>query len=210
MTTYQRIMAIIAALLIGVLAITIVTTVSAQSISVRVVAVRGENMLPTAQTKRLVQEALRYINNACWMDTKLVRFETRKNPMPWIKNGLADRITILRAWEAWFERSKTDIRLAVLPPLRDQGQYWIAGYATGVCRRGGVAYSTAEPKNMQGYSRVIHSATAMRHELGHLLGARDRTGSGLMDTGVLYQIGSAIPALDARSQYEIVKCAGRW
>lgn len=198
--------------LIAIILSSLAISVHAQQVTVRVVAVRGENMLPTAQTKRIVREALRYVNDACWIDTKLVRFETRRNPMPWIKNGLADTKTILYAWESWFKGagSRSDVKLAVLPPLKDQGKYWIAGYANGVCRRGGVAYSTAEPKNMQGYSRVVHSATAMRHELGHLLGASDRAGSGLMDTGVLYQVGAGIPVLDAYSQWEIVKCSGNW
>ncbi len=214
MSRYEKVLLVLISFLCGILGlcVAIACTAEAEPITVRVVAVRGENMLPAAQTKRIMQQALRYYDNACWINIKLKRFEVRKNPMPWIGNGLSDTKTILYAWESWFkgQRSKVDIKFAVLPPLKDSAQYWIAGYSTDSCDRGGTGYSTAEPKNQQGYARVVHSATAMRHELGHLLGATDRSGSGLMDTGVLYQIGAGIPELDAHSQWEIVRCAGRW
>jgi hypothetical protein len=181
-------------------------------ITVRVAAVRGENALPQAQVRRMVEDALRYYDNACWINFRLAKFETIKNPFPKLLRSLDNAEAVLYAWEEYFYRrgSRADVRIAALPPFIDGGKYWLGGYATGTCDRGGTMYSNAEPKNNSGTSRVVHSAVALRHELGHLLGAKDRSRSGLMDTEVLWKMGSTMPQLDARSQWEIVKCAGGW
>jgi hypothetical protein len=183
-----------------------------QYITVRVTAVRGENQLPAAQVKRIAQQAIAEINRDCWTGLKLKKFEIRPNHYSYLGYKLEDSEEVLYSWRNFYEtrHAKADLRVAVVPPFKVNCGYWMLGRATGTCERYGTAFSTAEPKNQQGYSRVVHSAAAFKHELSHLLGARDRPGSGLMDTGMLSQITSGVPAMDSRSQWEIVNCEGRW
>lgn len=90
----------------------------------------------------------------------------------------------LGRWEGFFRRRLTAkarkqvLFVAVVPPYYDtysgQTGYWMLGWANGFCRLppwAGVGYSTAEMKNLAGADRWWMSAEALKHEMGHLVGA---------------------------------------
>lgn len=76
--------------------------------------------------------------------------------------------SLMEHWEKKIPGERGIIRLVLLPPLVDNGQYLYGGMANGTCRvRKGWAFVNVE------YGNTLRNALVIGHELGHLLGMRD-------------------------------------
>lgn len=124
------------------------------------------------------------------------------------------RLKLLHAWRKWAAKRNNNrkiLKIFVLPPIVDQGAYYVAGFAAGHCTYtlgDSVLYTTAQEYNAQGVPRFWHSAISLTHEIGHLLGASHTTG--LMDTGVLWNTTEGVwPELDYKAAKSIKQCIGQ-
>lgn len=190
--------------------------VSAQTrrIEARLVAISGENGLSPQQTRQVFFEVARRLRSCCQVDLKLRAFTYRSGPtVNAMLSSLGARERLLRFFEAYFARIAYNtkiIKVALLPPIRDNGLYYISGYATSVCaygRANPVAYANGQMKNRAGEPRFEHSVVALLHEIMHLLGASHDLSQppSVMHPDALRYLPGALP-VSGRSINEIRQC----
>ena len=148
-----------------------------KTIKVSLVNASGENGISNERALELFTNVKQLYSEDLALTLKLVKYRKRRNPY---KQTLetSNRLRVLRGWEGYFKRrrdtNKAVLHLVIMNPIKDQGHYWLAGYANGTCmykRLTPVAVSNAEEYNSVGVPRFAHSTYALAHEAGHLLGA---------------------------------------
>jgi hypothetical protein len=151
------------------------TNLSAQTVKINIIHARGPYALSEKRAQELIAQVINIYQDQLGIDLFLVNFKTIKNPYSKLKL-LSQRQHILSAWKRYFNRkSKSEINLAILPPLQDFNAIWLAGIANQICainRITPVAYSNAEEFNFENQPRFLHSIFGATHEIGHLLGAQ--------------------------------------
>jgi hypothetical protein len=160
-----------------------------------------------------VQNAINEINAETGLTLRLAKFQSIKNPYQHMHKSLSDASMLWMLWHFWFKRYDhgTNVRLAVVPPFQDSGKLWIAGYSDRCNGKGkGSSYAALMPKNQDGVSRLAFSQAAIKHELGHQLGAADLLGCSSMDTGILYCPNYALAKFDNYSVQQIRSCTKAW
>lgn len=155
---------------------------SAQPIDIFLVSTLGKNALKNAEVADLVKHLDRLYRDQSGLRFRII--EHRRIPDLFKKwNCLSGncRLMRLRGWEGYFKkrsRGNHVLHLAILPPIWEQGKYWLGGYASGICTYRHslpVAYAMAEMFNQDKAPRFISSLTTLAHEVGHLLGATHRS-----------------------------------
>jgi hypothetical protein len=181
---------------------------TAEPLYARVTYVPGINNIPSSTARRISLQNAAYFSSI-GIPVKIRSFR--------VERGFGSRYTLSEAHEYLGDCEALNINRryknlslyhCIFPPILDNGSWWIAGHAEGVCQKGRYSYSNAESKNpITGALRVYQSMIAQRHEIAHLLGANDSSGCSLMSTGVLYCQNQEISAQSIR---EINKCVRGW
>lgn len=153
---------------------------SAQEIKIDVGYVPGVNSLSNEQATQIVK----YASTVIQRDTlaKISIGVTRKYPDQKTSLPLKSPVEYLGLFERLGPISKLKstrlsprISVFIVPPMRDlsDGRFYIGGAAKSGCfrRTKAVAYVNAMPINSDGKDYIQKSATALIHEIGHLLGA---------------------------------------
>lgn len=107
---------------------------------------------------------------------------------------LEDRKKHLFAWGGLLRASgflkPKQITHVILPPIYQNGIYYLAGYARGTCvynkRWQAYSMSNAELYNAIGEPRSTHSLVAFLHELSHTLGAHHDSGTTWQDHNIMH------------------------
>lgn len=150
------------------------TPTQQKTITIDLVHVLGKHSLSKERSQELINIAKDEYKNQADIIIKIKYFRVRNDR---ITQNLNNRLSILRYFERVFynrRKYRATVSFAVLPPIQDNGTYFLAGYANGTCRLGsnfGVAVSNAEETNNAKVPRFFHSVVGFMHELGHLLGA---------------------------------------
>lgn len=182
----------------------------AEPLKVRMVYARGPNSLPRAQAKQLVDRALEEIRQETGVTATVRRFIVLdKNPFQSMHSDLSQAHLAWASWVLYFrDTSEASVNLAVVPPWKVNGIYWLLGYAHQ-CKEGGTAMVTMEPTNQDGLDRIAHSYTSLKHELMHVLGAKHRDNvCNIMHSAAM----NCVPNTSTlrESVNEIKSCGGRW
>lgn len=189
-----------------------------KTVTVHVVHVLGEHAISTTRARELFSIVKGEYSRQLAINLKLKYFRVRNDR---ISQNLNNRISILNYYERVFSRRPrhrwAHVSMAILPPIKDGGIYYLAGYANGTCRFGkrfGVAVANAEETNSYGALRFVHSIVAFMHELGHLLGAKhnDALPATVMHSAAMAYVdsqGGAVLDFHPNSVKQILSCIRR-
>ncbi len=182
-------------------------------ITVNLVIAQGPNSLTKQEADQLFNEANIQLTSQIGQPLRIKHYRFISNPFAEEQKSLSKRLRLLRLWDGWFKRRGVgaDVNFAITPPFEDGGLYWLAGYAEGICDRGGVGYSTAETHNNYGAPRFEHSKVAFLHELGHLIGAPHEDSNTIMHGDATARTDSMTKIRYSNQTSErIKKCVKNW
>lgn len=147
----------------------------AEPVKVHIAAVKGEKAISCADVTQLFEEAKGAFSDI-GIDLELVQLDClkRQRPRGTLQNRATQLIKYIRVLNRLNPRNDT-LHIAVTPPLKDGGKFYIAGFSIGTCRYP-ITYAAgvvnAEYTSAEGEDRWGASVVALQHELGHLLGAK--------------------------------------
>lgn len=182
-------------------------------ISVNLVVAQGPNSLTKEQVDDLFNAANTQFTLQMGQPLVIKKYRFITNPFPEEQKKLSKRLRLLRLWEGWFDRHGVgaEVNFAITPPFDDSGLYWLAGYSEAICKKGGVAYSTAEMANNYGTPRFEHSRVAFMHELGHVVGAPHEDSNTIMHADATARTDSMTKIRYSNQTSErIKKCVKNW
>lgn len=178
----------------------------AEEINVQVIHVRGFGGVSVSQG-RTVAESVRNFYEGNGIKLNITGFRSINNTSPSKFKSSSYQFGILEDFRRW-RRSHPYNRRMVLFITPPAGGY-LLGAAQTACSIYGTAYAAAEIKNMEGKDRVVHSFTALAHEVGHLLGAEHDESPTLMNANALPLVRNEILPLSKVSLKQINGCLGR-
>lgn len=182
-------------------------------ITVNLVVAQGPNSLTKQEADQLFNESNIQFVSQIGEPLRIKHYRFITNPFPEEQKKLSKRLRMLRLWDGWFARRGVgaDINFAITPPFEEGGLYWLAGYSEAICKKGGVAYSTAEVFNNYGAPRFEHSKVAFLHELGHLVGAPHEDSNTIMHADATARTESMTRIRYSNQTTErIKKCIKNW
>jgi len=206
---------LLALLLIPVL-VSAQVSIPEKTVTVNLVHVIGENSLNTGRARQLFSILQGEYQRQTSLNIRIRYFRTRNDRL--VQN-LRNRNAILKYYQRVFSsdrRAPADISMAILPPIKEGGVYYLAGLATGTCRlrSSGIAVANAEERNSAGVPRFINSIVVVMHEMGHLLGANhiDTLPATTMHSNALAYVdaqGGRVLQFHPKSVKEILNCTKR-
>lgn len=146
-----------------------------RSVAVEIVHVGGENALTTQEAFEIYGRAKRSIRRGLGVRLELRRFtHFAESPISEIFGlELGARAHEIGAWREQLKRQRGArvLSIVLLPPIKIGSVYWLAGAASSVCDRSGIAVAHVEMRSAEGDDRQYQSEIVIAHELAHLLGA---------------------------------------
>lgn len=182
-------------------------------VRVNLIVAQGPNSLTKEEADQLFNESNIQFTSQIGEPLVIRNYRFVTNPFPEEQKSLSKRLRLLRLWDGWLERRalSAEVNFVITPPFEEGGKYWLAGYAEGVCKRKGVAYSTAERFNNDGAPRFEHSKVAFLHELGHLVGAPHEDSNTIMHADATARTDSMTKIRYSNQTSErIKKCLKNW
>lgn len=119
------------------------------------------------------------------------------------------RLDALKCYEATAKQRRYVLTHFLAPPLVENNIKFVAGYASGICKKRGVSYSNVTMLSSFGEPREYVSIVATSHEIGHLLGASHTSTPSIMHMDAGYLAKSRRLGLAPESRAQIRRCLRR-
>lgn len=126
--------------------------------------------MPTEVIVNMLTETLRQIKTETKIKISLKSLNLVNDINPQRTIDYEKRVQELRAWEKLTKKRDTMI-LIITNALTSDGNEYLGGIASGVCKPKGIAIANIKYFRATGESAIPADVVIAKHELGHLLGA---------------------------------------